>query len=134
MEPEIKIRGYHTDQYQHVNNARYLEFLEEGRWQLIEDHINFEELMNKGFMFIAVNINIAYKNPARANDIVLVKTGMKKTGNTSAVMKQQVVNKTTGVVCVEAEVTFVIAGSNGKPLKIKGELKEILQQLPLFKG
>ena len=34
METEIKIRGYHTDLYQHVNNARYLEFLEEGRYGL----------------------------------------------------------------------------------------------------
>jgi thioesterase-3 len=40
MEPEIRIRGYHTDLYQHVNNARYLEFLEEGRWQLLEDHMD----------------------------------------------------------------------------------------------
>jgi thioesterase-3 len=27
----IKIRGYHLDLNGHVNNARYLEFLEEGR-------------------------------------------------------------------------------------------------------
>lgn len=25
----IKVRGYHIDLYSHVNNARYLEFLEE---------------------------------------------------------------------------------------------------------
>ncbi len=28
----IRIRGYHLDGYGHVNNARYLEFLEEARW------------------------------------------------------------------------------------------------------
>lgn len=28
---EIIVRGYHLDGYQHVNNARYLEFLEEDR-------------------------------------------------------------------------------------------------------
>jgi len=25
---EIKVRGFHTDMFGHVNNARYLEFLE----------------------------------------------------------------------------------------------------------
>ncbi|XLM23374.1 thioesterase, partial [Chromobacterium piscinae] len=28
----IKVRGYHLDLFGHVNNARYLEFLEEARW------------------------------------------------------------------------------------------------------
>lgn len=31
MQTQIKVRGYHLDVYQHVNNARYLEFLEEAR-------------------------------------------------------------------------------------------------------
>ena len=32
MQTKIKVRGFHLDVYQHVNNARYLEFLEEARW------------------------------------------------------------------------------------------------------
>ena len=32
----IKVRGYHLDLYGHVNNARYLEFLEEARWAYFE--------------------------------------------------------------------------------------------------
>ncbi|HAD41888.1 MAG TPA: thioesterase, partial [Plesiomonas shigelloides] len=28
MPVSIRVRGYHLDAYQHVNNARYLEFLE----------------------------------------------------------------------------------------------------------
>ena len=34
MQTQIKVRGYHLDVYQHVNNARYLEFLEEARWDI----------------------------------------------------------------------------------------------------
>ncbi|WP_299979137.1 thioesterase family protein [Desulfobacula sp.] len=134
MEPEIRIRGYHTDLYQHVNNARYLEFLEEGRWQLLEGHINLEDFMNKGFRFFVVNINISYKSPVRVNDVIIIKSGLGKIGNKSAVIKQQIINNKTGVVCVDADITFVIAGLNGKPLKIEGELKEKFQQIPGFKG
>ena len=134
MEPEIKIRGYHTDLYQHVNNARYLEFLEEGRWQLLEDHINLEEFMNTGFRFFVVNINISYKSPVRVNDVIIIKSGLGKIGNKSAVIKQQIINKKTGAVCVDADITFVIAGLDGKPLKITGELKEKFQQIPMLEG
>ena len=38
----IKVRGYHLDGYQHVNNARYLEFLEEARWGYLEQHGDIE--------------------------------------------------------------------------------------------
>jgi len=37
MHTYIKVRGYHLDFYQHVNNARYLEFLEEARWEWLEN-------------------------------------------------------------------------------------------------
>lgn len=134
MEPEIRIRGYHTDLYQHVNNARYLEFLEEGRWQILEDHMDLEAFMNKGFLFFVVNINISYKSQARVNDIVLIKSGLGKIGRKSAVIRQQVINKKTKAVCADADITFVIADMNGKPIEIEGELKEILQQIPVFKG
>ncbi len=134
MGTEIKIRGYHTDLYQHVNNARYLEFLEEGRWQLLEDHLDLDAFMGDGFSFFVVNINISYRSPARVGDTVLVRSGRKKIGNKSAVFQQRIVDKFTGAVCIDAEVTFVIAGTSGRPLKLEGELKEKLLQIPLFEG
>lgn len=134
MEPEIKIRGYHTDLYQHVNNARYLEFLEEGRWQLLEDYLDFAELMKKGFLFFAVNINISYNSQARVGDVILIRSGLKKIGNKSAVFRQQIINKHTQAVCVDADTTFVIADVMGKPIKLEGELKEKLLQIPIFEG
>jgi len=134
MEPEIKIRGYHTDLYQHVNNARYLEFLEEGRWQLLESYIKLESFMTKGFQFFVVNINISYKRPVRVNDTIIVKSGLGKLGNKSAVIRQQIINKETGVVCAEADITFVIADSKGRTLELEKELKEKLQRIPLFEG
>jgi thioesterase-3 len=132
MTTEIKIRGYHTDLYQHVNNARYLEFLEEARWQLLEDHMELKTFMQGGFLFFVVNINISYRSPARVGDIVLVRSGLKKIGNRSAVFRQQIVNKATGAICVDADVTFVIADATGRPLKLEADLREKLMQIPLF--
>ena len=130
MEPEIKIRGYHTDLYQHVNNARYLEFLEEARWQLVDDYLNQDFFFNQGYFFFVVNINISYKGQARMNDVVTIKTGLLKTGNKSAVFRQYVFNKTTGTMCAEADITFVIADMQGKALKLEGDLKEMIEKVP----
>jgi len=132
MPPEIKIRGYHTDLYQHVNNARYLEFLEEGRWQLLEDHMDLEAIMKQGALFFVVNINISYKGQAKVNDVVLIKSGLGKIGNKSAVIRQQVINKGTGQLCADADITFIIADFNGKPQKMEGDLKKHVEQIPFF--
>ena len=43
----IKVRGFHTDLYGHVNNARYLEFLEEARWEFLEQHMNYKKWEKK---------------------------------------------------------------------------------------
>lgn len=132
MDTQIKIRGYHTDLYQHVNNARYLEFLEEARWQLLEDYMELETFMRGGFLFFVVNINISYRSPARVGDIVRIRSGLKKIGNKSAVIRQQIVNKATGSVCVDADVTFVIADTEGRPLKLEADLKDKVLQIPFF--
>jgi thioesterase III len=132
VDTEIKIRGYHADLYQHVNNARYLEFMEEGRWQLLEGYMDIKEFMNHGFQFFVVNINISYKKPAGVNDIVIVRSGLSKIGNKSALIRQQILNKATGDICIDADVTFVIADARGKSIKLEGEVKDILLQLPLF--
>ncbi len=134
MEPEIRVRGYHTDLYQHVNNARYLEFLEEGRWQLFDDHWDLDSFMKKGFLFFVVNLNISYRSQAKVNDLIVVRSGLGKIGNKSAVIKQQIFNKTTGKLCIDADVTFVIANLEGKPVKIEGEIKEKIETIPLFKA
>lgn len=132
MDPQIKIRGYHTDLYQHVNNARYLEFLEEGRWQFFEDHLNLEELMKNGVQFFVVNINISYKAAARVNDVIVVRSGLKKIGKTSAVIRQQIVNKKTNAVCIDADITVVITDLQGKPQRLDGSLGKTIEAIPYF--
>jgi thioesterase-3 len=132
MDTQIKVRGYHTDLYQHVNNARYLEFLEEARWQLVETHLDVNAFTGGKLSFFIVNINISYRSPARVGDTVTVRSGLKRIGNKSAVIRQQIINKATGTVCVDADVTFVIADTGGRPVKLEADLKDKVMQIPLF--
>jgi thioesterase-3 len=123
---KIIIRGYHLDAYQHVNNARYLEFLEEARWQHF-DNISKEAYANMDFSFIIVNINIDYRLSATVGDIINIETEVAKIGNTSMTFKQQIFLDGTDKIVCEAAVTFVILNNKtGKPFKIEGELKSLL--------
>ena len=54
----IKIRGYHLDAYGHVNNARWVELLEEARWQWLDEDIDLASWDAKGQGIAVVNLMI----------------------------------------------------------------------------
>ncbi len=123
---EIKVRGYHLDVYGHVNNARYLEFLEEARWTLFESEL--ETWMSMGVSFFVVNINISYRAPALLNSTLKVNSTMSEIKSRSCVLKQLVTDKSTGTLVAEADVTFVIVDSSGKAMILTEEVLENLKK------
>ncbi|MBJ7539678.1 acyl-CoA thioesterase [Marinomonas transparens] len=104
---QIKVRGYHLDVFQHVNNARYLEFLEEGRWAFFDDFSADSDMMKQGFAWAVVNININFRSEGNFGDTLEVQTAFAKLGNRSITMKQRVVNADTQALVADAEVTYV---------------------------
>lgn len=125
---EIKVRGYHCDAYGHVNNARYLEFLEEGRWNFLQpaqDQGIFEQL---GLLFVVVNINISYKATVIPNDTILVEVKELKFNNMSMLMTQ-VISK-GDVLCNTAEVSFVLLDKDSmKAVRIDDQIKAVFEDL-----
>lgn len=127
---EVKVRGYHLDVYGHVNNARYLEFLEEGRWAMFERKANLEEWQRRGLSFFVVNINISYRKPATLGNILEIRSSIARIGNSSGVIRQEIYLKESGVLVADADITFVIADNRlGKAIPLKGDLAEELEAL-----
>ncbi|OYW90454.1 MAG: thioesterase [Alishewanella sp. 32-51-5] len=125
----IKVRGYHLDIYQHVNNARYLEFLEEARWGYLEDSGDIEWFAKHGLAWVIVNININYRVAATMGQTLEVFTRFSKIGSKSAVVSQEVRIAGSDAVAADAQVTFVcLDQKTGKAVPIEGELRERLTQ------
>lgn len=125
---DIIIRGYHLDLFGHVNNARYLEFLEEARWAAFEKNVDLVELNAKGLAFTVVNININYRRPAMIHDVIRVETQIAQWRRRSAVIRQEVKNKASGELVANADVTFVILDTRKqKTAALEGDLLEMLK-------
>lgn len=112
---ELTVRGFHLDLYQHVNNARYLEYLEEARWQFFNDTKVMNGLDEKGLVFVLVNVNINYRQPALMNQRLVIKTNFLSFGKSSCKLSQTIILKDDDSVIVDAEITFVLLD----PLKNK---------------
>lgn len=126
----IKVRGYHLDLYRHVNNARYLEFLEEARWSFLESKGNIAFMEERGYAFAVVNININYRRAAYMGEVLQIATSVKSIGARSCVMHQLVTLKDTDTVIADADVTFVIVDTRTeKAAMLDGELRAGLEQM-----
>jgi thioesterase III len=129
---EIIVRGFHIDVFSHVNNARYMEFMEEARWVVIEKYIGLKRMQAKGIIFVVVNININYRRPASMGDILELYIGLTKIGGKSAVFYQEIRLKGTDTVVADAQVTFVFADKiTGKAVKIDDEIKSLIGKLKI---
>lgn len=116
---EIKIRGYHIDQFNHVNNARYLEFLEEGRWDYSEKNDLIVRFHKKGISHVTANINISYRKSAYVNQILRVETDLLAKGEKSIFMRQNLFLKNTDTLIADAVITNVyLDQKTGKVLPI----------------
>lgn len=124
----IKVRGYHLDFYQHVNNARYLEFIEEARWAMFEEAQLIENLLERKLGFIIVNINISFRRGAVLNDILEIHTAFDTFGKKSGSLKQTIFLQGTDIVICEAIVTYVIVDlKENKAISLTNDLRLLLE-------
>jgi thioesterase-3 len=106
-----------------VNNARYLELLEEARWTFLEPALKEKFFDTRNLLFVVVNINISYKKPLVPTQVVDIEITEVTYNNKSMVVRQIILDKRTRELASEAMVTFVLLNSQtGKPETITPEI------------
>ncbi len=123
----IRVRGYHLDLYGHVNNARYLEFLEEARWGFLEEVRPLSWWHDQGLSFIVASITVNYRRPAGLGVDLEIRSRMARIGGRSAIIHQDVVDAATGAAIADADVTFVVVSrETGRPVALDGVVRAAL--------
>lgn len=128
---QIRVQGFHCDLYGHVNNARYLEFLEAARWECLDRHLDIEDIHRRGWSFVVVRIEIDYRAAATLGDWLWVSTWREEIGRSSALLRQEVRRRNDEGIVAEATVRFVIVDrARRRPLRMSGTVREELERLP----
>ncbi len=127
---KIKVRGFHIDHSNHVNNARYLEFLEEGRWDYSEKNNLIVNFQSKGISHVTVNTNINYRKSAFTGQVLKIETGVVRKGKKSVTMKQKVFLGDSETIIADAEVTNVFLDAiTQKIMPVNEELESFWSDL-----
>ena len=70
----FEVRGYELDSFNHVNNARYLNYLEAARWKFFHDTQWINYMQELGLHAVVVETNIRYLREMKIFDKGVVKT------------------------------------------------------------
>jgi thioesterase-3 len=123
---KIIVRGYHLDVYGHVNNARYLEFLEEARWAACDNKpATLAWFMQQHYALTVNRIEIDYKRPATMGEHLLVKSDVLKRETKHWLLSQDIVRQSDDKLIVSAQVYVCVVSPNHRgALPIEGEVAE----------
>jgi thioesterase-3 len=113
-----------------VNNARYLEFYEESRWDFLAPAAKDKFFERLNLIFVVVNINVSYKKPLIPNQVVALTVKDLKYNNKSIVMTQEITDAESQVICSKAEVSFVLLDKDsGRPADIDETIQNKFNEL-----
>ncbi len=123
----LKIRVYYedTDAGGVVYHARYLNFAERGRTEMLRA-AGFEHarlLHEGGTAFAVVNLNINYKGPAKLDDELVIKSKITRVGGASMEMQQDIYS--ADQLITEFKVTLVCVDGNFKAVRLPAEIRKI---------
>ncbi len=129
FETELKARTYECDMYGHVNNAAFLNYCEFARVEFLENlGFTLQSLKEAGFVLPIVRVEIEYKWPVFANEILSISVDWVLRGKSSAVFEQTIFNKTSNKISAKVKVTWVVTDLKGKPIAMPDSLLDRLQE------
>lgn len=126
---EITVRSWTLDLYGQVSNSKFLEFLEEARWNHFKGFFESGMFMDLGLAFVLVNVNINYSGSARLGDILDIETAISRIGEKSITLSHKIRMRNTKKSILDGEVTFVVKDlEKGIAVPITGRMKDMFMR------
>jgi thioesterase III len=102
---EIVVRPTEVDVNGHVNNAKYVEYMEWGREEWYERKgLPYDRLFALGA--VTVNLNLNFRQECRQGETLVITTRPERLGRTSFALRQEI-RKRDGEVAADGVVTMV---------------------------
>ena len=103
----IQIRYADLDAQWHVNNSRFLTFMEQARLEYLQHLGLFDGKSFLDLRMIIADVHVAYKAPIVLGQKISVSTSTQKIGNKSIIFEYVIEDSDTGEVCGTGEVVGV---------------------------
>ncbi len=131
-EIEIRVRYGETDQMGFVYHGNYAQYLEMGRIELLRKlGVSYKKMEEEGVMLPVLSLNINFKKSAYYDDVIKVKTQLKKTPAVRIEFDYEITNEQGEILTVAKAVLVFVNMKTGRPIKCPDYLLDKLQILSM---
>ncbi|WP_299097807.1 thioesterase family protein [uncultured Winogradskyella sp.] len=131
-ETEIRVRYGETDQMGVVYHANYAVYFEVGRTEWLREFgLSYNAMEKEGIMLPVVSLSINYKNSARYDDVLKVKTQLKKMPTASIEFDYELINDKGQLLATGNTVLAFIDSTRNRPTRCPKYLLDKLQNYSL---
>lgn len=117
-EIKIRVRYGETDQMGVVYHANYASYFEVGRTEWLRQYgITYKSMEENGIMLPVVSLNIKYKNSARYDDLLIVKTWIAKLPMASIEFNYELINEKDELLATGNTVLVFIDMEKNRPTR-----------------
>ncbi len=115
------VRGYELDSYNHVNNAVYLNYIEQARWEIFKK-LNLSEYFHENNLLLVITeINIKYIREAKLFDELNIQTDLFKE-KPYLIFLHKIYNEKTKLKITQAKVKTLLIDKEKIPHDLPEEI------------
>lgn len=116
---DIRVQYFETDQMQFVHHARYIEYFERARTEMLRElGLPYSEIEALGYFMPVLEIGIKYKSPAFYEDLLVIETRMIEYKPPIVRLDHKIYKKDTDILVVEGFVKLAfISKETKRPVK-----------------
>jgi acyl-CoA thioester hydrolase len=127
----LRVRYAETDQMGVVYHARYLDWFEVGRTEMIRQcGISYRALEeNNGLLLPVVDLNIQYRKPARYDDEIIIITRVAKVSSVRLEFQYEIHRQSDQELLITGTTSHVWVSREWKPVRLDKTAPELYQLL-----
>jgi len=113
-ETQIRVRYGETDQMGVVYHGNYAQYLEVARVEWLRSiDISYKKMEETGVMLPVVNLNINFKKPALYDEVITIKTKLRKKPTVKIIIDQELYNEKDQMIA-NSSITLVFVDMHTK--------------------
>lgn len=99
---EIRVRFCETDKMQFVHHAKYVEYFEVARTEMLRHYgLPYKVIEDYGYEMPVIEISVKYKNAAFYDELLVVEASVKEYLTPKVHIEYKVYKKDTDIICAE---------------------------------
>lgn len=117
-ETQIRVRYGETDQMGVVYHGNYALYFEEARTNALRQiDVSYKNMENEGVMMPVVNLTVNYKQPAKYDDLLTIRTYLRSMPTIKIVLDYEVFNEAKELLTTGSSTLVFVDMATNKPTR-----------------